>query len=533
MVRVSKKLLLLLIVLIISQSTSCRERKSKKNRVRSKRPKKTTKAPKVEKKIPKEEDKPKETVKPEETIKPEETAKPEETKKPEETVNEEILETKSEASAEEQFSEESKWGKHIDSLMKSNFFLKSKGYYDSIHQCGLEYFEKSIEYLTVKSSEYYSVIRQNEAMRNGFLLLIYSFLLMKVFSVLCSCCRGRKGYQGDSSALIRKLQDENKALNVKLNNLSLKLNKSSSEIPDIDKIRESLLNEMKQFQKSSSEKNRSKDDEEIFTFFHDSLRDLWSEIKSIKSRLRETDVSQLSLNFDPKLFKVDQSKKVLSQTPKNKNKKPEEAIIPNMSSPVLSNPLGNIKETPEDPVTTDIPSTPAKPPKKMPIIKPKLPKKKITRGIPKRVIPKPMKAPILESNKEGTPKKPEEPPVKEKSPLPKVESPKKTEIVKEEIKAGGEVDPRIMETPKEEKKEPVPVETNPPKVEEPKKVEKVETPVAISKPQKPMIKGPRIPTRKIPSRMPMNRRVPRKPIKVLKKPTAPKQPSPSQGNMGV
>ena len=55
----------------------------------------------------------------------------------------------------------------------------------------------------------------------------------------------------------------------------------------------------------------------------------------------------------------------------------------------------------------------------------------------------------------------------------------------------------------------------------------------ISKPQKPMFKGPRIPTRKIHSRMGKNRRAPKKPIKILKKPTVPKKPTSTQGNMGI
>lgn len=541
-----------LILTVIFQSALCRKRKNK--RVRSKSTRKRQKTPTIEK--PEEQPKNAQNPKPTDPPKPE----PENTKEQEQPtppVKQETISEESTVDDDKGSKSESQWTKHLDSLMKSKFFRKSKGYYDSLHQCGLDYFERSIEYLSVKSSEYYSVIRQNEAMRNGFLVLIYSFLVMRICSMICSCCTKNPKSSKSVHKTVQKLKKENEQLNAKLAELEKKMGSSPSDQKEqnLGQLRESIIEEVRTWQKRTNEGKSGKDEEEIFTFFHDSLRDLWSEIKSIKSRLRETDVSQLSLNFDPKMFKMDNSKKMPAQTGEENETKTNADQVKSNFSDVLTgdakDPLEGIKEAVEETQSkSEILAAPKVPTniKKMPVIKPKIPKRMNLKKTPKILKPKlkPTKVPMPSSGANPTPKdsvtsepdlniqKNENPiPVEQKHPLPtkpvlneapKSENPE-PEIVKEhnpQIEStGNKQEPRQMEKKKSEDA----IQSKPAPVVQPKMT-----------PQKPIIKGPRIPTRKIPSRMPINRRIPRKPLKVIKKPTKPTGPktsAPSQGNMGI
>ena len=427
--------------------------------------------------------------------------------------------------------------------MNNKIFLTSKEYYDSIHQCGLDYFERSIEYLSVKSTEYYSVIKQNEALRNALILFIYSFLFMRIFSFLCSCCKKSPVNSGNLSKNLQLLKKENEELNMKITKLSLKVNKSSEGV-DMEKLKDVVKEEIQRIKGSSGDSKRNKDDEEIFTFFHDSLRDLWSEIKSIKSRLRETDVSQLSLNFDPKMFKMENGKKGISQSPEDKpgmNTKDNESQPANVLSEEINPPLDNIKETleeskPEVPVPL-VKSKPLIKPKMPKMVKPKFPKKKPMRMVPKPKIPMKTPTPVFENKPETSPLPPQQTPpifeanIKEEETLPTNSNPKPpVQIPPAKVDPISEVNPpapsNSQETPVIDKKPENQI------AEEIVKNSPVKgKPIAV--PQKPMFKGPRIPSRKIPSRMPKTRRIPRKPIKIMKKPTAPKKPTSTQGNTGI
>lgn len=546
-------ILICLIFAIILQSGSCKRKRSKDKRVRSKSKSKKINA-EAKEDTPK---KPKEAQNKDSNEPSKETAKttaPEEEKSAEK--NQETISEDSVIDEDKGSKSESQWTRHFDSLMKSKFFLKSKGYYDSIHQCGLDYFERSIEYLSVKSSEYYSVIRQNEEMRNGFLVLIYSFLFMKVFSVVCSCCTRSPQSTKNVHKALQKLKNENEQLKTKLAKLVTRVEEGSAkkESPDLGQVKESIMEEVRRMQHSANQGKRGKDEEEIFTFFHDSLRDLWSEIKSIKSKLRETDVSQLSLNFDPKMFRMDSTKKIGSQTADDNLPKASTDSVKNNLSNVLTgdvkDPLQGIKEAVEEtPVKAENVDAPERVTNatKAPLVKPKIPKrrpilKKPMIKKPKSTLPR-MPEPKVEPKQETEKPVPNQPesktPQRVNSVLTEPSQPLQPQPVSNPVAGSGTQEAEI---PKEDAQQTEPTDNKPERdapenkpnennvQTEPKKNSQ-----AKMTPQKPMMKGPRIPKRKIPSRMPINRRVPRKPLVIKKplKPSGPKNTAPSQGNMGI
>lgn len=170
----------------------------------------------------------------------------------------------------------------FEKFLESHFFLNTKNYYNKIHEKGIDYFEKSIEYLSVKSNEYYAIIKQNELMRNAFVLIVYLFLFSKLISMLLSC----QSSQTNISAChkrVKNLEKQIKQISMQLSILSLKLNKSSESSFNIT---HNDLYDMKldllAFMNDVFENDCSHD---MSSFFHDSVKDLWSEIKVIKSRL--------------------------------------------------------------------------------------------------------------------------------------------------------------------------------------------------------------------------------------------------------
>ena len=524
--------ILLTLLLIIQTTLSKRQRKRTRRRKRQSEQKSEKKEKAAPVQLPESKDQ-----------------KAEQPPKPQKEKSEKSIDEQNEADEGPDGEETSNWSKPFNKLMNSKIFLTSKEYYDSIHQCGVDYFERSIEYLSVKSSEYYSLIKQNEAMRNGFIVLIYSFLFMKIFSVLCSCCRRPQKGAGNSSRYFNELKRENAELKKSVESLRAEIGKSPSAQVDMKKLKESIKNELKNLPGNQGGSTRAKEDEEIFTFFHDSLRDLWSEIKSIKSRLRETDVSQLSFNFDSKMFKSDNTKKNISQVKEEKTMPAKPPGMPKMVTPEVKPQLGNITEKVED-STKPAPSPAKKAPipviKRPPITKPKIPIKTIPRKKP-MPLPKPVKtpSPIPEEKKQETPLPVEEAHVE---PVEEIKTPVKEEQAKPPVNPVPPVNPFSQPPVSETLDQPVnqePVESFTPvkteEVQEPKapvtvpntEVQNVEAPKPMVAPQRPILKGPKIPTRKIPTRKPVNRRIPRKPIKLPQKPNAPKPSQDYQAKLGI
>ena len=208
------------------------------------------------------------------------------------------------------------WGQKLESLMDYQFFHSSKKYYQHAHQKGFQYIDKSVDFLGKHSKEYYNLAKENDTTRNLLVMAIYSFFLIKILGCLSSlCCRTKSAakHSNTSSVEVDKLSGQVRVLSTQLQTLKSDIQRlnSQSEVlaQKIDDCQFPASSNGKAIKKQSIvARNGTVPDEkvnEMMSFFTDSLRDVWSQIKVIKANIRENDVSQLSFNFNPNSYRLE------------------------------------------------------------------------------------------------------------------------------------------------------------------------------------------------------------------------------------
>ena len=204
------------------------------------------------------------------------------------------------------------WLQKLESLMDNQLFHTSKKYYQHAHQKGFQYIDKSVDFLGHHSKEYYNLAKENDTTRNLLVMAIYTFFLIKILNCLSSLCCRRKSvskHSNTNSAEVEKLSGQVRLLTTQLQTLRSEIQRLNSQSEALaQKINDSKFPVSSNGKAANIPSNGTVPDEkvnEMMSFFTDSLRDVWSQIKVIKANIRENDVSQLSFNFNPNSYRLE------------------------------------------------------------------------------------------------------------------------------------------------------------------------------------------------------------------------------------